>query len=146
MVLLAHDYFMIELQKARTEVNMYGSIEKMSASLPGITEYRFAQFQEVEAILELLNIQLRRIRGERFRHYLESYNRDLTTRDAEKYADSDSKVLDFSEVVNLFALVRNRYAGVLKGLETQGYQINNITRLRAAGMEDAFLSEVHVPE
>jgi hypothetical protein len=41
----------------------------LSASLPGITEHRFNQLQEIEAILEHLNIELRRERSKVFRKY-----------------------------------------------------------------------------
>lgn len=142
----AQQYFDAQLIEARKEVNVSGSLERLAAMLPGITEYRFAQFQEVEAILELLNIQLKRKRGEKFRFYLEQYNRTLTTRDAEKYADADPDVLDYSEFVNFFALIRNRYSGIMKGLESKSFQINNIVKLRAAGLDDAEITMINIPK
>ncbi len=132
--------------EARKEVNISGSLERLSATLPGIMEYRFAQLQEVESILELLNIQLKRKRGEKFRFYLEQYNRTLTTRDAEKYADADQDVLDYSEFVNFFALIRNRYMAITKGLESKSFQINNIVKLRTAGLDDANITFIHMPK
>jgi len=41
-----------ELEEARREVAVYGNIEKNLAGLPGITERRFNQLQEVEAVLK----------------------------------------------------------------------------------------------
>ena len=67
------DYFYSELDQARAEVKIYGNVEKASASLPGIVEHRFNQLQEVEAVLEYLNIELRRIRSKAFKKYLENY-------------------------------------------------------------------------
>ena len=57
--------------------------------MPGIVEHRFNQLQEVEAILEFLNIQLRKKRSEMFRKYTESYNRALSDRSAEIYRKDD---------------------------------------------------------
>ena len=54
------DYFYKELDSARYEVKIHGSVEKASAQLPGIVEQRFNQLQELEAVLEYLNIELRR--------------------------------------------------------------------------------------
>lgn len=142
----AQQYFDAQLIEARKEINVSGSLERLSATLPGIMEYRFAQLQEVESILELLNIQLKRKRGEKFRYYLEQYNRSLTTRDAEKYADADQDVLDYSEFVNFFAFIRNRYLGITKGLESKGFQINNIVKLRTAGLDDANITFVNIPK
>ena len=76
-----------ELEEARREVAVYGNIEKNLAGLPGITERRFNQLQEVEAVLNYLNIKLRKIRRTHFQKYLENYQRALTSRDVEKYVE-----------------------------------------------------------
>jgi cbb3-type cytochrome oxidase cytochrome c subunit len=54
-------YFNDELTAARTDAQIKGNIEKAAASMPGIVEMRFSQLQEIEAILEYLNIELRRL-------------------------------------------------------------------------------------
>ena len=123
-------HFENELEGAKYECRIKGSLEKASASLPGITEHRFNQLQEIEAILEHLNIALRKERSSVFRKFFETYNRQLTSRDAEKY------VIDLSHLCNQFALIRNRYLGIMKGLDTKQWQIGHITKLRTAGMED----------
>jgi hypothetical protein len=129
-------YFENELQDARYECRIKGSLEKSSSALPGITEYRFNQLQEIEAILEHLNIELRKVRSVTFRKYLESYNRQLSSRDAEKFVDSEQDVIDLTHLTNQFSLLRNQYLGIMKGLDTKQWQIGHITRLRTAGMED----------
>ena len=129
-------YYEGELKNAKYEVSVHGNIEKNLASLPGITEHRFNQLQEIEAVLNLLNIRLRKIRKEHFKKYLEGYARALTSRDAEKYVDGEDDVIDMETLINEVALLRNKWLGIMKGLETKGFQLNNITRLRVAGMED----------
>ena len=132
----AIEYYESELQDARYECGIKGSLEKSSAALPGLTEYRFNQLQEIEAILEHLNIELRKERSIIFRKYLESYNRQLSSRDAEKFVDSEQSVIDLTHLTNQFSLLRNKYLGIMKGLDTKQWQIGHITRLRTAGMED----------
>ena len=83
--------------------------------LPGFVELRFGQLQEIEAILEHLNIQLRKKRSEYLRKYLESYNKALSSRDAEKYADGEAEVVAISELINQVALLRNKFQGITKG-------------------------------
>ena len=129
-------YFENELQEAKYECRIKGSLEKSSSALPGITEHRFNQLQEIEAILEHLNIELRRERSKVFRKYLESYNRQLSSRDAEKFVDGEDSVITLTHLANQYALLRNQYLGVMKGLDTKQWQIGHITRLRTAGMED----------
>lgn len=130
------DYFYTELESARKEVKIYGSVEKASAALPGIVEQRFNQLQEIEAILEYLNIELRRIRSKTFKKYLENYQRALSSRDCEKYVDGEEDVVDMEKIINEFALLRNQWLGVIKSLDTKAFQINNIIKLRVAGLDD----------
>jgi len=133
------DYFESELAHARgTDLQLKGKpIERLSAEMPGIVEQRYNQLQEIEAILEYLNAELRRIRSIYFRKYLENYNRALTARDAEKYIDGEAEVVGMAALINEFALLRNRWLGLHKALETKNFQINNIVKLRTAGLDDA---------
>lgn len=130
-------YFEQELEEARREVRLYGNLEKAAASMPGVVEHRFSQLQEIEAILEYLNIELRRLKSSFFRKYLENYARALSSRDVEKYVDGESDVVDMEKIINEFALLRNKWLGITKGLDQKQWQITNITKLRVAGMEDA---------
>ena len=125
-----------ELDEAKAEVKIYGNVEKSLSNLPGVTEHRFNQLQEIEAVLNYLNIELRRIRRKWFKKYLEGYARALTSRDAEKYVDGEDEVVDFETLINEVALLRNRWLGIMKGLEAKQWQLGHITRLRTAGMED----------
>jgi len=125
-----------EIISAKSDVKVYGNIEKNIAALPGITEHRFNQLQEIEAVLNYLNIQLRKIRRKHFQKYLEAYNRALTSRDAEKYVDGEDEVVDFETLINEVALLRNKWLGIMKGLEAKQWQMGHIVRLRTAGMED----------
>jgi hypothetical protein len=132
-------YYDSELQTARIETSIKGNLEANSRLMPGVVEHRFNQLQEVEAILEWLNIQLRKKRSEVFRKFIENYNRALSSRDAEKYVDGDSEVIEWQLLVNEFAMIRNKYLGLMKAIDSKQFQINNIVKLRVAGMEDTTL-------
>ncbi len=133
------EWFENELIAGRMELKLVGSLEKASREMPGIVEYRFNQLQEIEAILEQLNIQLRKIRSAKFRQFTEHYNRALTSRDAEKYVDGEPEVCDMDSIVNEFALVRNKFLGLTKALDIKQWQLSIVVKLRVAGMEDAEL-------
>lgn len=133
------DHYNSVLITARQESTIHGNIETNLKELPAQTEIRFSELQEIEAVLNFLNIQLRKIRRKHFKNYLESYARALSTRDAEKYVDGEDEVIDFETLINEVALLRNRYLGIMKGLEAKQWQLGHITRLRTAGMEDVSL-------
>ena len=128
-----------ELDSAKNECRMGGLVERNIKELPGITEHRFNQLQEIEAVLNFLNIQLRKIRRKHFQKYLEAYNRQLSTRDAEKYVDGEDEVIDYEVLINEVALLRNKWLGILKGIDAKQWQLGHIVRLRTAGMEDITL-------
>lgn len=130
------DHYEQELDDAKRDCRVGGLIEKNITALPGITEHRFNQLQEIEAVLNYLNIQLRKIRRKHFQKYLEGYARALTSRDAEKYVDGEDEVIEFETLINEVALLRNRFLGILKGMESKNFMLGHIVRLRAAGMED----------
>ena len=125
-----------ELADAKKDCRISGLVEKNITALPGITEFRYNQLQEIEAVLNYLNIQLRKIRRKHFQKYMENYARALTSRDAEKYTDGEDEVIDYETLINEVAYLRNRWLGILKGLDTKQWQIGHVVRLRTAGMED----------
>jgi hypothetical protein len=132
-------YYEGELLEAKKEVKITGVVERAAAAMPGIVEHRFNQLQEIEAILEYLNIELRRLRSSFFRKYLENYQRALSSRDCEKFVDGEADVIDFEKIINEFALLRNKWLGIIKGLDIKQWQVSNVIKLRVAGMEDASL-------
>ena len=135
----ALDYYNDQLLQAKKEIRIFGSLEKAAAEMPGLVEQRFNQLQELEAILEYLNIELRRLRSSFFKKYLENYARALSSRDVEKYVDGEADVVDYEKIINEFALMRNKWLGVTKALDQKQWQLTNIVKLRVAGMEDASL-------
>jgi hypothetical protein len=135
----AADYFHQELEDAKKECRISGNVERAAASMPGIVEHRFGQLQEIEAILEYLNIELRRLKSQHFRKYLENYQRALNSNEVNKYVEGEADVVDFEKIINEFALLRNKWLGITKALDQKQWQITNIVKLRVAGMEDATL-------
>ena len=129
-------HYEAELQQAKNECRVGGYVERNIKELPGLTEHRFNQLQEIEAVLNYLNIQLRKIRRKHFQKYLEGYARALSSRDAEKYVDGEDEVIDFETIINEVALLRNKFLGVMKGFDSKNFMMGHIVRLRTAGMED----------
>ena len=135
------EYYQNEYEEAKKEVKLSGSgsLQNAAAAIPHVVEHRFAQLQDIEAVLKHLNIQYEKIRSEVFQKWFENQKaaRALTARDAEKYVDSDQMVNEMAELINEVAFIRNLYLSIHKGLDNKSYQINNITKLKAAGLDDA---------
>lgn len=132
----AVDYYESQLEEAREEIKISGGFQRQAAELPGIMEYRFSQLQEIDAILSFLTMKREKAHHKAFKMFLESYNRSLTSRDAERYANADDMVFELSLLVNQINLLKQKFLGVTKGLETKHYQLGYLSRLKAAGLED----------
>jgi hypothetical protein len=53
--------------------------------------------------------------------------------------DGEADVVDFEKIINEFALLRNKWLGIIKALDIKQWQLSNVIKLRTAGMEDATL-------
>ena len=119
-----------ELQQARYEIKIKGNVEKASADMPGIVEQRFNQLQEIEAILQYMNIELRRLRSniqKIFRKLSKS-----TIPETLKNTLTVRMMLLIMKKINEFALLRNKWLGITKGLDPKTMANPNIVKLRVA--------------
>lgn len=126
----------LQIIEAKKELTLDGYVEKLARQMPAITDVRFSQLQEAEAVLELFSIKLKRERSIHYKKYLEHYSRALTSRDVEKYIDGEPSVIELLYIHNKLALIRNKFAGISKALETKHFQITNIVKLKVAGLDD----------
>lgn len=132
------DHYEKELDQAKMELSLKGrSLEKHAGELPGIVENRFCDLQIVESVLEYLNIKMKKERSDQFIKFTTAYSLTLSSRDAEKYVDGASEVVDMALLINEVALLRNKYLGITKGLEAKNFMISNIVKLKVAGLDDA---------
>lgn len=130
-------YMETQYKQGQLDVKLKGKLERNSADLPGLVEYYFNLLQELESILEYIEIERNKKRSKHYRKYIEGYNRALSSSDAGKFADGEPEVIQYNHLINEVALMRNKYLGLIKGLEVKGFQINNIVKLRSVGIEDA---------
>ena len=114
-------------------------IESLSSKIPGMVEEHYAYLQDLESILEYLERREKRARSESLKRYMEHYNRQLNHSVAKDYCEMDQDVQDIIASIQYVASARNLYIGLHKSIEALHYQISNITKLRAQGIEDATL-------
>jgi len=133
------DYFSSEAEIARSELSMKGRLENHAAKIPVITERRFSQLQVLNALVRYFEIERDKTKSHHYKKFLENYQKVLSSRDAEKYAEGEKDVVELEMLINEICMVRNVFTGIIKGLDNKSYTINNISKLRAAGLENAEL-------
>lgn len=133
----AMEYYETELILAKKECKIFGSLIQATSTLPGIVEHRYGQLQEIDAILELLNIELTKVKSKHLKDYHTSHNKAYTQSAIDKMIMGEDDVIDHLRLINEFALLRNKWLGITKGLDQKAYAINNLTKLKCAGLDDA---------
>ena len=68
--------------------------------------------------------------------YIDSFEEDNSFFLVEKYVEGEADVVDMEKIINEFAMLRNQWLGIIKGLDIKGFQINNVIKLKVAGQED----------
>lgn len=133
----AMEWFEKEYGELETFLRPKGRIIVAAQRIGGQMAYTWSLLQELEAILKWAEIRLTRVQTEARKHYLDNYPKQLTDTQAKAFAEADPGVEQWRELINMIALQRNRYISLTKGLEMMHFQISNITKLKAATLDDA---------
>ena len=80
------------------ETKLKGNVERAVPELVLLSIDLTQISQEIEAILNYLNIELRRLRSTFFKKYLENYSKSFISRDVEKYVDGEADVVDYEKI------------------------------------------------
>lgn len=131
----ALEYFNDEYNKARDEVKIKGSLTECVSSISSRYEYRVSQLQEIEAILRHFEIKLSQKKSVLYQKYLENYQRALSSSDIKIYIEGQPEIVAIQQIINEISLVRNKFLGLTKGFETANYQLSNLSKLYAAGVD-----------
>ena len=129
------EYFNNEYEDGRQEVAIKGSLTECVSKISSRYEYRVSQLQEIEAILKHFEIKLSQRKSALYQKFLENYNRSLSSTDIKIYIEGQPEVVATQQVINEIALIRNKYLGLTKGFETANYQLSNLSRLYASGVD-----------
>jgi len=131
----ALEFYEEEIEKAKKDVKITNSLEKNAIELPGSIEYRFSQLQDISSIVEFIERRLNKLKTEKLKYYLENYNRSLTIREAEKYAEGEDDVLALYDLLNTFNYIKGRYTAIIKALDIKAYQITNLVKLKSMNID-----------
>jgi hypothetical protein len=137
VVLQAIDHFEAEYKKGLADLDCVGRISEAEGRLPGQTAYHMANQKDLEIINRILDLRVERVEQRYYKKYKETYNRDLSQREIDRYLAGEDEVYHIRNLHLRFARTMNLYASLIKGLEIKHYQLTNITKLRAAGLDDA---------
>jgi hypothetical protein len=129
------EHFEEEYLKGKEEIKIKGKLIDCISQLPCLYEQRFAQLQELEAILGFFETKMKSIKSSLYQKLVSSSARALNSNDVKMYIDSDKNVVEIQLVINDITLTRNKFISLTKGFEAGEYMLNNITKLQCAGLD-----------
>lgn len=131
-------YFEREYQDGLADLKMDGKhIWTESKKLPGFMAYRYGQYRELQAIVDYLDIRIRRAVKDAMKNIWDTYNKTMSERMVEKWAENDEDVTSLKLIRIEFNLLFEKFAGLTKGMEQLHFQIGHLVKMREAGIEDA---------
>ncbi len=138
-VLDAVDYYEKLYNTASKDLDYQGKIVSLASKIPGMHAHRYAQLQDLEAILEYIEEKEKCALNESVIQFMEHYKRSLTYSQAKDYAEASSDVQELRLVKQRVGIIRSQWLGIVKGIEYMHFQITNVSKLHAAGVEDAMI-------
>jgi hypothetical protein len=134
----AMEYFEEQYQDGLNDMNVSGKrLWDMSKKLPGLMAYRYGQYKELEAIGHFLDLKIRKHTKSAMEDIMTHYNRAMSERTAEKWAEADEVVVTFKMLKIEVDLLMRKFEGLTKGIEQMHFQMSNLVKMRDAGIEDA---------
>lgn len=139
-IIPALEYFNNEYEEGRKEINTHGkSLVECCASISAFYDKRLEQYNELCAILKHFEIKLNVLKTSKYKHYLESYQRQLSSTDIKMYVEGNEDVAALQRIINEITLIRNKFESLTTCFETMNYQLNNLSRIYASGITNVIL-------
>lgn len=136
VVMDACDYYEKEYPMIREFVRIVDCVVDKEAKIGGIMEYAYGCLQDIQMIIDVLETLESREKLKHLKFYLEKYERQLTSSQLDKYADGEDSVYAIRMLRHLCNNIRGQFTAGTKGLEFMHFQLTNITKMSAAGLDD----------
>ena len=134
------EYFSKEYEEGKKEIVMKGkNLTECCAMVAAFYANRLEQYNELNAILRHFEIKLNAKKSEKYKHYLESYQRQLSSTDIKVYVEGDQDIVALQTIINEITLIRNKFESLITCFETENYQLNNLSKIYAAGITSVIL-------
>lgn len=126
------------LDEAFAEADISGNLQRALQEQPGLIGYYDAMHTDIDLILDLMEKRLKQTKADKLRQWAENppTNVKMNSTDTRLLIEADPDVVFIDELVMETRYTYKTYSGLLKALDSRGYTLNNITKLRSSGMEE----------
>lgn len=95
--------------------------------------------QESKIIEDFIKSKLETIEAIIYKETIENSQRSLTATDIKMWIKSDSRYIEFNQLLVDSGYVRNVLQSIMDALQSMGWSLSNITKTRIAAIEDVTL-------
>lgn len=132
--------FEAEIEAAKPIFDIKGKrIEECSHTTPKHSAHYRSIAAELRALDELLELKKNAVEGACWKRYNEDHRRALNTRDIQAYIQHEPQVLEYAEIQLVIKHLRYQVDAIVEALQALHWQLNNITKLRVAELQDDVL-------
>lgn len=137
----ALDWYLAQLEPAHQEIDIAGTLMKANQNQPGLVAYYDAMHTDLDMILEFVERKHKIMRASKIRELADDppTNTKLSAADVKLLAETDAEVVCLEQLAQEIRYVYKQFSSLMKALEQRGYTLNNITKIRIAGLEEAIV-------
>lgn len=134
----ALEYYSKAWEEGNAELEIAGNLSKQNRDHVGLVAFYDAMHSDLDAILGIVERNLRIQRGLVLREYVDNgvTNAKINATELKTIMESDQRIIDASMLVDEVKYVYKQFSSLMKAAEARGFALNRITNLRIAGLEE----------
>jgi len=114
-------------------------LEQVAKNHPGSQALFERMLQECKTIQDLIEIKVNQVKGIKWKALVDGSPRALAQKDIEMLISGDPEYVQIQELLLEIVHVRRQLEAICKALDSLGWAISNITKLRIAQLEKIVL-------
>lgn len=120
--------------------NMEGKkLEYICKTLPKLVQIFKQSSYELKTFQESLALRKEELEGQLWKKYVEGSKRHMAPKDIQMYIQQEEDWVIFSEAILEISHIKNKIQAILDALDVAHWQLNNITKIRIASLEEEVL-------
>jgi len=128
------------LEETKPRIEIKGkNLEAANSEHAAWQLYYESRRADLRTLVKYFEARTASARGKLFKKFTETYNRELSDRQKEKYIDNEEQYLSQYEIYLEIKDVYEQYEAVCNAFQSRGYALNNITKIRVASLEDVII-------
>ncbi len=129
-----------EVDEAYVKIKLKGQLlEHANRENPSWAAYYDQRRIELSTIVKWLDANVKRVRSTLFKNLYKNQPYDLSDNAKNKFVDSEPAYLTAYELYLEGREIYETYQSIVDAFRANGYALNNITKQRVAGLEDAII-------